>query len=369
MAIKKHHVIRVVGLLVMIVALWYSLRGVEWARFGDALRRFKLVWLVPGLAAFYYSMYLRAVRWGLLFRPHYHLSGARLFRPIMICFGFNSILPGRVGEFARAYLVGKREGTGVTTALATVLTERIFDGVTLLAMLAMALAILPPIDPDFSYNWGQVTLNAERMNMSIAVVIKGCFVLTAAVVVFMIPWVQRQCVAIIGALGFLPEKLRHGLIHIVEQVARGFGALREPWPLVQIVFHSIVLWLLVGLSNLMIAYGFSLDMNFLQALALVTMIGLFIIIPATPGYWGLYEAGGIFTLFVLGVTTDKSLALAYTMTIHLVQYVPIVALGLFFAWRSQIRLSQAKSIEEEVEEEEEAEEAEEQAAGRKPAGD
>lgn len=360
MAAKKHHVILGVGLVVTAVALWYSTRGIEWARFGEAMRGFNLLWLVPGLATFYYSMYLRSVRWGLLFRPHYHLSGARLFRPLMICFGFNSILPGRVGEFARAYMVGKQEKTGVTTALATVLAERIFDGVTLLAMLAIALGFLPPIDPDFSYAWGKVVLNADRLNMSIAVLIKGCFVLTAGVIVFMIPWTQRTMVTIIRALDFLPEKLRNGLIHMVEQLARGFSALGQVWPLVQIVFYSIVLWLLVGLSNLMIAYGFGLDMNFLQALALVTMIGLFIIIPAAPGYWGLYEAGGIFTLIVLGVTTDKSLALAYTMTIHLVQYVPIVALGLYFAWRAQIHINQAEAIEEEVEEEEvEEEEAEE----------
>ena len=84
-------------------------------------------------------------------------------------------------------------------------------------------------------------------------------------------------------------------------------------------------------------------MNLLHGTALVALIGIFIMIPAAPGYWGLYEAGGIFSLVAMGVTQDQSLALAYTLMIHLVQYVPLVAIGLYYAVRSQVRPSAASA--------------------------
>ena len=124
------------GLAVTAFFLWLSTRNVKAADVGLAFRKFHWIWMLPGLVGFYYSMYLRAVRWGLLFRPHHDLKGYQVFRPLMICFAFNSILPGRVGEFARAWLVGRRKEIGVTTALATVVAERLLDAVTLLGMLA-----------------------------------------------------------------------------------------------------------------------------------------------------------------------------------------------------------------------------------------
>src|SRR5690349_16335461 len=117
---QKKHIVLILGLAITVFALWFTTRGVQWAEFGRDLKAFRWIWLIPSLAGFYVGMYLRAMRWGLLFLPHHRLSGRQMFPPIMICFAFNSILPGRVGEVARAYYVGKHMKTGISTALATV---------------------------------------------------------------------------------------------------------------------------------------------------------------------------------------------------------------------------------------------------------
>ena len=135
----------------------------------------------------------------------------------------------------------------------------------------------------------------------------------------------------------IPLGLKHKLETIVLQFAAGFDSLAKPSVLARVVFQSLVLWLLVGASNWVLALGFGLPMNLLHGLALMGIIGVFILIPAAPGYWGLYEAGGIFALIYLGVTTDQSLALAYVLVSHLLQYLPIVVVGLFFAWQSRIK--------------------------------
>ncbi len=344
---SKKNIIFLVGCLISLGLIAYFTRNVDWAEFRAAIRGFELIWLVPGFAAFYVSMYLRATRWGLLFRPHYRISGRQAFPPLMVGFAFNSILPGRVGEFVRSFHIGRSQKTGMPTAMATVVAERILDGVTLLALLAISFTVLPEIDPEFKVQVMGIKdpVTAEQINKGAMGLSLLSTLLVIFVITFMIPRVQLAIIRRVRRMEFLPPKVRQLAERAVEQFARGFHALKEPLPMARIVFESALLWVLVGVSNLAIARGFGLAMNLPQSLALVTLIAFFIMVPAVPGYWGLFEAGTIFSLYVMGITSDRSLALAYAITIHLVQYVPIVVIGLFFAWRAQIHPSAHPSDE------------------------
>lgn len=336
---KKKHLMFLVGLAVTAGALWYSTRQVRLQDFLGEIKQFRFIWLIPALLTFYYSMYLRAIRWGLLFRPHHQLKGYQVFRPMMVCFGFNSLFPGRVGEFWRAYYVGRHEKTGIPTALATVLAERILDAVTLMGMLGLSLWICPmKMDASRPIELWNYAVSAEQFNKISEKIVLLSIGLTVAMVVFMIPWTQQTMAWVIQRLP-LSARLKEKMTGLLHQFARGFHALQQPWALAQIVFHSLALWLLIGVSNLMLAKGFGLVMNLPQAVALMTLIAIFITIPAAPGYWGLFEVGAIFSLIVLGVLSPeaRSEALAYALTVHLVQYVPIVVMGLIFAWQLQAR--------------------------------
>lgn len=332
-----------VGCLVSAAFIWGTTRGISWRDFLAALRGYRWFWLIPALAAFYYSMYLRAVRWGLLFLPHHRFSGRRMFPPMMICFAFNSIFPARAGEFVRCFYVGRREGTGVATAMATVAAERIFDGVCLLAMLGLALALTPPLAPDFTYAWGGMVLDRTQIEAGVGKIIVVSAALSVGVMVFMVPRVQLMVIRWLRRSKVLPGAWRTPLAHGVAQVAQGFHALVRPRAVAAIVFYTIAVWGLVAVSNIAVAKGFGIEMGLVRAMGMVTLVALFILIPAAPGYWGLFEAGGVFALVVLGVLEpgQEALAFAATLMMHLVQYVPVVAVGLFFAWRGHVRPRQA----------------------------
>jgi uncharacterized protein (TIRG00374 family) len=350
---KKKFVMLGVGLIVTVVALYLSTRQVSFKDFVSEIKNFKLWWLVPALAMFYFSLYLRAVRWGLFFRPYHKLKGYQVFRPLTICFGFNCLLPGRVGEVMRAWLVGTRKQTGVATALATVVAERVLDSVTLIGMLAFSLAILPPMDPTMPpiHVWGY-SVQASQFNQLSHKIVLLSAILVTGMIVFMIPLTQRIMHRLIEASP-LKAGLKGKLRHLLDQFAQGFHALQQPWVLVQILFHSVALWVLIGVSNLMVARGFGLAMTLPQAVALMVIIAIFITVPATPGYWGLFEAGTIFSLIVLRVlpVEKQSQALAYALMTHLVQYLPLVAMGLLFAWQMQVKPTAAEALTEEIEEE------------------
>jgi hypothetical protein len=333
----KKPILLAIGLVVTLLALWYATREVNFRDTIRSMRDYDYRWILPGLAIFYYSMYLRAVRWGLLFEPHHHLRGYQVFPPLMICFAFNSVFGFRSGEVARAYLVGRRENTGIAVALATVAGERILDAVVLLGMLALALHLLPPMDPALRVPVGNYTLDAATLNKGIDGLIVFCAVITCGVIGFMIPRVQRTMTGVTRRLPILSPALKRRLDQLILQFARGFHALQRPAILARIVFHSVVLWLLTAISNICVARGFGIDMNLNQAIALMALIGIFILPATTPGYWGLYEAGAVFSMIFMDLGTDDSQRFAYALMIHLVQYVPIVVVGLYYAARWQVK--------------------------------
>ena len=137
----NHRITLLIGVLISAVSLWWVFSGVDFGEMLASLTHVHWLALVPSLFFFYFSMYLRAVRWAVFFRPGRAFSGARLFRPVMIGFAFNCILPAHAGEAVRALYVGRREGTGTATAMATIVAERLFDILSLLLCLGVALSL------------------------------------------------------------------------------------------------------------------------------------------------------------------------------------------------------------------------------------
>jgi hypothetical protein len=344
----KQRIVLIVGGLVSATALYFVFRNIQFAELLNAFSSFDWIWLIPTLFLFYWSMYLRGVRWARLFERPNELNGRRLFRPLMIGFGFNCILPGRIGEPMRAYSVSRNEDTTFAGALATIVTERIFDAATLLAFLAISLSLLPPIDPMLRIEFWGYAIQGSMLEPLMNNLIRISGVLVLGVGIFTIPWVQRLGIALPYKLPILPPKVQAALSNFVRDLSRGFTAIRDPLNLLIIILYSIAIWGLTVLSTQVLAYGFEgMEMNTLEAMAVVTLAAVFILVPAAPGYWGLFEAGVLFTLTVYAVQPDESIAIAYAIMLHLTQFVPILILGMVFAAQSQIKLSSASLPKEE----------------------
>lgn len=349
----KQRIILIVGGLVSAAALYFVFRNIRFADLMMALGSFKPLWLIPSLILFYWSMYLRGARWAWLFERPNELNGRRLFRPLMIGFGFNCILPGRIGEPVRAYSVSRNEDVSFGSAMATIVTERIFDAATLLAFLAIALSMLPPIDPMLEIEfWGR-KIEGSQFDPLMNSLIRLSGILVAGVGIFMIPAVRRFCIAVPYKIPILPPRVQDGLSGFVRELSRGFAAIRDPINLAVVVLYSIAVWGLVVLSTQVLAYGFEgMEMTTLEATAVVALAAVFILLPAAPGYWGLFEAGVLFTLTVYAIEPDESVATAYAIVLHLTQFLPILVIGMIFAAQSQIKVGTAPVPAEETTESE-----------------
>ena len=131
----------IIGIVVSLFFLWVAFRQVsDVGHLAEALGSANYLWLAPAVALYLLGLLVRALRWRILLLPIARIPTGPLFGILSIGFLVNNVLPARLGEIARAILVGRRHGVSRSAALATVVVERIFDGVVMLLFLGVASA-------------------------------------------------------------------------------------------------------------------------------------------------------------------------------------------------------------------------------------
>jgi hypothetical protein len=148
---------------------------------------------------------------------------------------------------------------------------------------------------------------------------------------------------------FAPRRIRFKFSEMVGHFADGLASLRDPKSMVIIILLSLAVWVLVGWSMQILAYGFSgMHMTLTEGIAITVITCIAILIPAAPGYWGLMEVGIVFGLVVLNVEPVYTRALGYAFVCHSLQIFPIIVVGLFCLWKERVSLGEIsrKSHEE-----------------------
>jgi glycosyltransferase 2 family protein len=313
---------RVVGLLLTIIFLFLALSRVDLAAFGEEMRRVDYRWLLPSAVCTLLGYGLRTLRWRLILSGAARAPLSTLFPVLIMGFATNNLLPGRLGEFWRAYLLGRKRNVRKTFALASVFVERVFDGLTLIALL------------------GIVSMNIQLPGWSREIeLFAGLVFFGATAGVFVILWrptfVQRVFAL---ATRQLPHRWSSWGDERLLAFIDGLAPLRRPRVLLLAAVLSAGVWLLEGSSYLLLSRGVNLGLPpSLElpgiGLALVT-INLGIMVPSGPGYVGTQEFFGTAALSVVGANPQAALALVVVS--HAVQYVLVTGLGLVFFAREQL---------------------------------
>jgi glycosyltransferase 2 family protein len=326
------------GMLVSLVCCLLIFRHLDWLALWKALIQVKPFWLVITLLVFYGGIYARALRWALLFPSDTPVASHRLFKPVMVGYAFNNILPtGRVGEFMRAIYVGKRENTGIPVALGTIVTERLFDSLSLIIMFLAAMAFIPPMDPDLTVQFAGFHIEGKMLSTLIHQVMLGAGFLVIVMGLLMLPSIREGLVRVMGLFPFF-KPFQLAMEQGLEQIMRGFGVIRNPNRLCGVITYSMLIWGINALAAMTLAWGFKdINMTMIQAMALVVIESMAVMIPAAPGYWGLYEAGMIFGFAVLELHPSKETALAYGLVMHLIFFLPTTLAGLWFASQASLK--------------------------------
>lgn len=285
-------------------------------------------YLVPALLLYFAGIVPRALRWAILLHPVRPIGVWRLYRVLVVGFMANDILPLRAGEAVRAFLLWNRERVEPGATVATILVERIFDGLALTGFL-VAGSLLVEIDE--SLIW--LTRVAAVV---FAVGVAGVLALAIA------PSFTLRVGEIL--LRPLPEKASLLALRVLRSFEDGLRVLRSWKEMLAVFVLSVAAWGLEAGMYYALMHSFEFQPRYAAAVLGTAVANLASMVPSSPGYVGTFDWG---LLKVLSDTfgVDASQAAAYTGLVHAALIVPVVALGIFFVWREGLSLRRIASRE------------------------
>lgn len=307
------------GLGISVVSLILVFRGVNVQALTSALRTADYVWLLPAIALLAASLALRAVRWRGLFFPQTGLNLTTLFHVLNISYLANNILPARAGELIRAGLISKRESVSASRALATVVVERVLDGLTLLVILVLLLPVFPV--PEWVARTGQMA------GMAVGAAGLGLLVLSTQR--------SRSVRWSNTVLEHVPRIDGARWAERIGDLVDGLSAVRSPGALVKAGAWSVVVWALSGVAYYCVLEAFNLRLSMMAGFFLLAVTTLVQIVPATPGYVGVFDLVAVEALSIFGV--ERSLALSCVIVLHAVSYATFSSMGFISLVRESLR--------------------------------
>jgi hypothetical protein len=326
-----------VGALISVLFIWLALRGLRLEEFWDSVKQANYIWLLPGIGVYFIGVWVRAWRWHYLLKPIKEIPTRTMFPITTIGYMGNNIYPARAGEVLRAVILKRREGVSVSASLATIIVERIFDGVV---MLAFVFVNLPEL--------AKLTSASGFIGNIQQVAVIGTGVFLGALAVFLLAAMFPQTTSKVG-LWFiqrlLPQRLHTKVISLMNKFLDGLASLRSPLNVLMVFFTSVIIWLLETGKYWFVMHAFNFNVSFFALMLMNGIVNLATTIPSAPGYIGTFDAPGIAVLTAYGV--DQATAAGYTLTLHVALWLPITLLGAYYLTREGIKWSDSLRAETE----------------------
>ena len=319
---RGHAVKSIVGLVLTVLLLWWVLRDVSIAEVIDRVAAADPWLLTAAVVAATFSFVLRALRWRVLLRPAYPDTAFNSrFGATCIGFAVNNLLPARLGEFARAYALSRTESVNIGASVASLVAERIFDGLVLAFFLFGTISL-----PGFPLGDGPAALAIRRTANFGALAFGLAFLL--------LWWAARHPDGSVRlferTLGrLLISRLRVRARRLVAGFLEGLGALHNTATFVLALAWSILVWLNLSASIWLglLAFGITAP-GFTGAIFLQSVVAFAVAAPSTPGFFGLFEAATRLGLGVYDVpATDM---VSFATSYHILTFIPVTVVGLWY---------------------------------------
>jgi hypothetical protein len=332
------------------VALYFAFRNVPLSDLLTYLKSIDYLWMIPAVFLVLVSFFIRALRWQSILKTSHQIGIWRAFHPLMIGFMINCILPGRVGEIARPMILNKKEKIPFATGIATVAAERIFD-VVALVVFAVVTFVFIEINPQVEIEFGDFQLNRSTLEVLFKRMIMLGVLLLVAISMIISPVIRRAIQRAILAIPSLAlfagdsakakitARLCEPLNRFVDNIALGFTLIKYPKKILICALYSVAVWVTTALSWYVFSFGSpGIKLSYAEMYAVMIIICLFIALPSVPGFWGLWEAGGVFALALFGISANT--AAGFTLANHAIQLFPVVVVGFVSAVITSVNIWQ-----------------------------
>lgn len=375
----------VAGIAISVILLWLALRGLDPRQTWAALSGANFWFVAPAVLIYFGGVAIRGMRWQRLLLPVGKIPVRQAIALLIVNYTVNNIVPARMGDVVRVFLLARETGVRKSASLATVVLERLFDVLAILAIIIASTVVL---------SWPSPLLTALRVAAVLAIVATGLLILVAthrsqrlhqdhgrartvwrafaltallgtllgvAFVEFgrefpeelLLPLAGASIVFLITvfttatmARGYLislplrlslllPGRLGYRINGMARSFVQGLQSLRSPQRLAEMLLLSLASWLVEGLVYYVIARSMGIDKSALIFLLAMGVINIFSAVPSSPGYIGPFEFAGKLVLTQFGIAAE--VAVAYLLLVHALLLLPVMVFGGILAWRRRGR--------------------------------
>src|SRR5258708_26118289 len=325
-----------VSIAVSVFFLYIGLQGMNLAEVWNQITHANFWWLIPGVLVYFLAVWGRTWRWPYLLRPLKEVPLRKLFPIVVIGYMGNNVYPFRAGEVIRAYVLRRNEGVKITASLATIIVERIFDGLVMLIFVFVALPFA-----HIEQDWLRT------------MIIAGTVAFFGALAVFFVmamrPVVARRLYSAV-ITRTLPHRFQVSTLHMADNFMGGLESLRSPRDLFMTLISSVFIWLTETTKYWFVMHAFNFQVSFFVLMLMTAVVNLATTLPGAPGYIGTFDGPGIKVLEAFSV--EHNMAAGYTLVLHAALWLPITLLGFYYltrqglSWRSFSEASEVVATEQ-----------------------
>ena len=320
---RKGNIITIAGIIVSLVLLYFSLKDIRFHEIVETLHRADPMFIPLPLVFILIAVALCAFRWFRLAGSGVHYMDT--FAALMIGLFVNNILPARIGEVARAYVISKKRGLSFTYCFSTVLLDRFFDltGLLLMAFIFFPDESIPP-----------------AVSRSIYILIAFLILCISCLILFSR---ERFANRIAGKLSKIRSphfaKLAVRVLAIQENLKR----INSPFNLIFSVALSFCTWFSMAIALYLVMLMLGIKVDFRDIPFVCALLNLGLTIPSSPGYVGVYQFLLVYLLAIFGVPKHEGFTIS--VIYHAMWFVPYNIIGFIYLLKEHLKIREIRKLE------------------------
>lgn len=310
------------GILISILFLFLIFHNINIPQIGASMKSFNIMYAIPAFLTYTLSYIIRTFRWKELLSVSKNINYSSVLKALYIGYMANTLLPARMGELYRAHILGTEQNIKRSSVLASIVVERIFDGLTLFSLLAFIII--------FYYN--------KPWLLKICITTGIIFLSSFLIIAIVSKKTHLNTIFLRYTTKFLPAFIKSKLETIITSFVEGLAVLTSFKALAFIITTSILVWFLEWCTMYIIVLGFELPepVQFLAIDLLLVLVAFSTMIPSGPAFVGPYQYAFILALDVSLIS--KSTAVAIAITTQAAMMGPVVIIGMILLWKSHLSL-------------------------------
>ncbi len=321
------------GIAVSVFFMALLFRKIDFNQLWSALVRVDYRFILLAIVCTFISYFLRAVRWHYLLIPEKRIPLSSLYPATIIGYMANNLLPARLGEFVRAFVLAQREGLQTPTVFASLVIDRLFDGFTVMLILLFTL---------FTLRLPQGLSEAETVLRTGGIV---TFALYAGVVAFLI-LLKRQTMKTLVWTGILlkpfPQKFSDRIIPLLGSFIGGIRISSKGRHITAVLVSSLLVWFFCVVPVDLVLQGFDVHLPITASMFILVLLVFAVMVPASPGFIGTYHYACFKGLSAFGI--PESTAVSIALVLHGTAFFPVIIAGFYHLWRNNISLNAVRKV-------------------------